>query len=73
MIFDKSYLESQYKMAYADYVLAHNEDERWSALKRMAKQERVILEDGHGEDWLLSMKKRVIGVLCDTSPNNNQG
>lgn len=41
---DKSYIESQYRLAWLDFKTAHNEDEQWDARKRMAKLEALASE-----------------------------
>lgn len=40
----RDYLDEQYKIAVLDYKSAHNEDEQWSARKRMAQTERTASE-----------------------------
>ena len=52
---DKSYIESQYRLAWLDFKTAHNEDEQWDARKRMAKLE-ALASELYGFDYADSLK-----------------
>lgn len=39
----KDYLDEQYRLAAQDYRMARNEDEQWSARRRMARPKEPLL------------------------------
>jgi hypothetical protein len=58
----RDYLDEQYKIAVLDYKSAHNEDEQWSARKRMAQTERTASEL-YGFDFADQLHQKYLGSV----------
>lgn len=56
---DKEYITNQYKLAFSDFNIAKNEDEKWDARKRMAKLE-VLASEKFGFVFADSLSKIII-------------
>lgn len=52
----KEYLEREYRLALSDYKLARSEDDKWEALKVLAKLEQLAAEC-YGFDYADQIRK----------------
>lgn len=60
----KDYLDEQYRLAAQDYRMARNEDEQWSARRRMAQTERTASEL-YGFEFADSLHEKYVSPLLD--------
>ena len=54
-LYSKQNIETEYRLAILDFMVARNEEEQWSARKAMARLERIAMED-YGFDYAKSLE-----------------